>query len=84
MIRHSTLTNRELLRMIRGYNICFGGNTALKIYGTLRCRSGKRMKRTNRVFFQSEAEAIAQGYRPCAHCMRVAYLQWKLRKKQVE
>ena len=84
MIQHNTITNRELLRMIRGYSICFGGNASLKIYGTLHCRSGKRMKKANRVFFQSEAEAITQGYRPCAHCMHSAYQQWKLSKKQVE
>lgn len=84
MIKHSDITGRELLRMIHRYTINFGGNTSLKIYGTLHCRSGKRMKKVNRVFFQNEAEAIAHGYRPCAHCMRAAYRQWKLSKKQVE
>lgn len=84
MINHSDITTRELLRMIHRYTINLGGNASLKIYGALHCRSGKRMKKTNRVFFQSEAEAIAHGYRPCAHCMRAAYQQWKLRKKQVE
>lgn len=84
MIRHSDITNRELLRMIHRYTINFGGNASLKIYGILHCGSGKRMKIVNRVFFQSEAEAVAHGYRPCAHCMRTAYQQWKLSKKQVE
>jgi methylphosphotriester-DNA--protein-cysteine methyltransferase len=84
MIQHRSITDRELLRMIRGYTIRFGGNASLKIYGTLHCRSGKRMKKMNRVFFRSETEAIRLGYRPCAHCMRAAYQQWKLSKKQVE
>jgi methylphosphotriester-DNA--protein-cysteine methyltransferase len=84
MIQHCDITNRELLRMIHRYTIILGGNASLKIYGILHCHSGKRMKKSNRVFFQSEAEAIAHGYRPCAHCMRGAYQQWKLSKKQVE
>lgn len=55
----------------------FAGNSKLKIYGTLNCSSGKRMKTANRVFFRSEAEAKSMGYRPCGHCMRRVYLQWK-------
>jgi len=35
------------------------------------------MKKENRVFFQSEKEAVAQGYRPCGHCMREEYKKWK-------
>jgi methylphosphotriester-DNA--protein-cysteine methyltransferase len=35
------------------------------------------MKRENRVFFSSEKTAIANGYRPCGHCMRAAYKKWK-------
>ncbi|MCE7072741.1 hypothetical protein LZG74_20680 [Dyadobacter sp. CY327] len=31
----------------------------------------------NRVFFNSEKEAMSQGFRPCGHCMREAYLKWK-------
>ncbi|MCF2493313.1 hypothetical protein NFI80_06605 [Dyadobacter chenhuakuii] len=31
----------------------------------------------NRVFFNSEKEAMSQGFRPCGHCMREAYLRWK-------
>ncbi|HEY1202931.1 MAG TPA: Ada metal-binding domain-containing protein [Niastella sp.] len=54
-----------------------GGYSHGKIYGTLSCASGKRMKAENRVFFQNEAEAIAAGYRPCGHCMRKKYLEWK-------
>jgi hypothetical protein len=64
-------------RLIRNGTITLGGNGPAKIYGTLSCASGKRMKAANRVFFKSEAEAIAAGYRPCAHCMREKYLTWK-------
>ncbi|HRJ31538.1 MAG TPA: Ada metal-binding domain-containing protein [Cyclobacteriaceae bacterium] len=47
----------------------FAGNLRLKIYGTLKCFSGKRMKRTNRVFFESEEEALTLGFRPCKNCL---------------
>ena len=55
----------------------FGGNKKLKIYGTLHCASGKRLKRENRVFFSSEKEALENSFRPCAHCMRKQYQNWK-------
>jgi len=63
--------------MIRAKKINFGGNMKLKIYGTLNCKSGKRMKRVNRVFFHSKEEVIANSYRPCAHCMHEDYRKWK-------
>lgn len=63
--------------LIRSSRIRFGGNKTLKIYGTLSCSSGKRMKVANRVFFESEAEARQAGYRPCGHCMKAAYQKWK-------
>lgn len=65
--------SRQLKLLINKDEIQFGGNAKLKIYGTLHCRSGMRMKAENRVFFASEAEAIEMGYRPCGHCMREAY-----------
>ncbi|MCG8327386.1 MAG: hypothetical protein MI974_06860 [Chitinophagales bacterium] len=39
------------------------------------------MKKENRVFFTDEKEAIKSGYRPCGHCMRTAYLNWKNNNK---
>jgi methylphosphotriester-DNA--protein-cysteine methyltransferase len=63
--------------MIRAKDISFGGNKKLKIYGKLNCKSGKRMKRENRIFFVSTREAIENGYRPCAHCMYEEYKKWK-------
>ncbi|MGD1841975.1 MAG: Ada metal-binding domain-containing protein [Thermonemataceae bacterium] len=53
------------------------GNKKLKIFGTLQCSSGKRMKSEHRVFFSSVVEAKAYGFRPCGHCMRASYNQWK-------
>ena len=55
------------------------GNLSLKIYGTLSCKSGKRMKKENRVFFKNEAEAIELGFRPCGHCLRAEYVRWKIK-----
>ncbi|SEW39131.1 Ada metal-binding domain-containing protein [Chitinophaga arvensicola] len=75
---HRDLHWLQLGRLIHQEKITLGGNQSLKIYGTLSCYSGKRMKNANRVFFADEAEAIRNGYRPCAHCRRAAYLNWKL------
>lgn len=77
MIHHEMITDQELKLLIRQRKILFGGNRQLKIYGMLNCYSGKRMKRENRVFFDTEAEAIILGYRPCGHCMKKAYISWK-------
>lgn len=63
--------------MIKQKLIVFGGHRSFKIYGTLRCRSGKKMLPANRVFFISEQEARDQGYRPCAHCLHADYKKWK-------
>jgi methylphosphotriester-DNA--protein-cysteine methyltransferase len=69
--------SRKLKQLIDEGRIGFAGNKKLKIYGTLNCSSGKRMKPRNRVFFSSETEAEHNNYRPCGHCMRAAYLRWK-------
>jgi methylphosphotriester-DNA--protein-cysteine methyltransferase len=76
MIHHSNLSRIELKEMILSGKIEFGGNANLKIYGTLSCRSGKRMKKQHRVFFGSEQEAVASGFRPCGHCLREKYTRW--------
>jgi len=76
MIRHSDLKKGELSRQIKSQSIKFAGNAPLKIYGTLGCRSGKRMKRENRVFFESAADALKEGYRPCGNCMKGDYKAW--------
>lgn len=77
MVRHNEMTDAELRQRIRRQEIAWGGNATLKIYGTLRCASGKRLTRKNRVFFGTETEALAAGFRPCGHCLRDAYNTWK-------
>ena len=83
MILHTELADnpfkrgRQLKALVSSFQIAIAGNQKLKIYGTLNCSSGKRMKMGNRVFFVDAAEAVALGYRPCGHCMRNAYQQWK-------
>jgi methylphosphotriester-DNA--protein-cysteine methyltransferase len=83
MIKQAELGNaafskmRRLKMLIDNGNIHLAGNSKLKIYGKLCCTSGKRIKTENRVFFQSEDEAITAGYRPCGNCMPDAYLRWK-------
>lgn len=83
MINHQLLgknaftRSKQLQILISKGLVRWGGNKKLKIYGTLECKSGKKMKTENRVFFVSEQAAKAAGFRPCGHCMREAYLVWK-------
>lgn len=76
MVRQSEISANDLRNKIKQQEIRFGGNLKLKIYGTLSCKSGKKMKRKNRVFFSSEQEAQQNNYRPCGHCMKTAYKEW--------
>ena len=70
MYHHELLsTSEELKSLIRAGKIKFAGNKRLKIYGILRCASGKRMKKSNRVFFSTEQEAISAGFHACRRCM---------------
>lgn len=50
MFYHTKITTAELYNKIRNKEICFGGNSKLKIFGTLHCKSGKRLKKEKRVF----------------------------------
>jgi len=83
MIRHTELgihpfeRSRQLKRLLDAGRIMLGGNLKLKIYGKINCASGKRMKVENRVFFESEFEAIANDFRPCGHCLRREHKAWK-------
>jgi methylphosphotriester-DNA--protein-cysteine methyltransferase len=79
MIEHSAIADAQLLSLIRSKQITLAGNRSLKIYGLLQCSSGKRMKRENRIFFKSIAQAKSKGFRPCGHCLHKEYLQWKKR-----
>ena len=64
--------------LVEDGQIAFAGNLKLKLYGILHCASGKRMKPENRIFFESEDEAIGAGFRPCGHCLKEAYFRWKV------
>jgi methylphosphotriester-DNA--protein-cysteine methyltransferase len=77
MLRHLEIGPEDLHQKIRQKRISLGGNLKLKIYGKLNCKSGKRMKKQNRVFFSSEEEAIEHNFRPCGHCMKSKYKTWK-------
>lgn len=73
---------RQLYLLLRTGDIQFAGNKKFKIYGLLNCKSGKRMRTGNRVFFRTETEALTYGYRPCARCMPLRYLNWKNKTNQ--
>ncbi|HEX5655090.1 MAG TPA: Ada metal-binding domain-containing protein [Chitinophagaceae bacterium] len=77
MTRHIAISEELLRQLIRNREINWAGNRVLKIYGTLRCGSGKRMKKENRVFFKSTTEAVGAGFRPCGHCLPAEYRKWK-------
>lgn len=77
MIQHIDIPDAALRAKIKAKEILFGGNQKLKIYGKLHCKSGKRMKRMNRVFFSTENQALENNFRPCGHCMRKEYKKWK-------
>jgi methylphosphotriester-DNA--protein-cysteine methyltransferase len=77
MIEHLKVSTSYLHKCIREAKVKLGGNKKLKIYGSLHCISGKRMKKENRVFFTNEHQAIQLGYRPCAKCMAQKYIKWK-------
>jgi methylphosphotriester-DNA--protein-cysteine methyltransferase len=76
MIRHLDISDQDLRRDLKRGQWRVGVNARLKIFGTLDCHSGKRMKRKNRVFFANAAEARAAGYRPCGNSMKEAYQAW--------
>ena len=88
MLCHSKLGNtkeekrKKLIHLVRKSEISLGGYRKAKIYGLLSCKSGKRMKEENRVFFKDEKEAIQQGYRPCAHCLPEKYKRWKATQQE--
>jgi len=83
VIAHADIDATILHNKIKNHEINFAGNKQLKIYGILQCKSGKRMKKENRFFFISEKEAIKMDYRPCGHCMKSKYKQWKNKKERL-
>lgn len=77
MLKHIEISKILLKSSIGKKEIILAGNLNLKIYGLLSCKSGKRMKKENRIFFESEKTAIKNGYRPCGLCMKEKYKNWK-------
>lgn len=77
MISHLLIDKASLRASLVNGEIKYAGNLPLKIYGTLHCTSGKRMKKKNRVFFKSETEALEVGFRPCGRCLPDKYRHWK-------
>ena len=49
----------------------FGANKPGKIFGTLECKDGMRMKKENRIFLHSLEDAVQFG-RPCKKCRPVS------------
>jgi hypothetical protein len=63
---------REVLSSLPG---AFGGHRRTRVYGRLDCPSALRWIARghyvrHRVFFASEADALAAGYRACKVCMK--------------
>lgn len=77
MIAHKNISPDKLRFFIKDGQIQFAGHCKLKIYGQLKCSSGRRMALHHRVFFSSRYEAETLGYRPCARCMQADYVKWK-------
>ena len=84
MIEHIALgknnedRKKKLASLIRSRETNYGGYKKTRIYGLLSCKSGKRMKTTNRVFFKNEQQAVSAGYRPCGACLPVGTKNGKL------
>lgn len=76
-LQHQDLDDRRVFCCIHQRTITLAGNQKLKIFGRLDCRSGRRMLKKNRIFFDNLESAIELGYRPCGHCMPDAYKKWK-------
>lgn len=86
-MRSYRLTGSDGSQYISAEPGAFGGNKGHRppIYGRLDCSSALRAVaegtyQASRVFFASEADAIAAGYRPCGNCLRGQYRAWKSRQ----
>ncbi len=60
-----------------------GGHRRRRVYGRLDCPTALSLIRRGmfrvdqRVFFATEADAVAAGYRPCGSCLRDGYREWR-------
>jgi methylphosphotriester-DNA--protein-cysteine methyltransferase len=77
MVEHRNIKYTDLRRLILQNKIQLAGNKKLRIYGSLQCTAGKRMKKDNRIFFTTKEEAIRMGFRPCGKCLQSAFKNWK-------
>ena len=62
-----------------------GGHRGTKIYGRLDCPSALRAIArggyvSQRVFFRTERDAQAAGYRPCGVCLPEKYRAWRKKR----
>lgn len=65
-----------------------GGHRRSKVYGLLSCPAAIRAIArggyvAHRVFFATEGDACAAGYRPCARCLPEQYRSWKVTRGRV-
>jgi len=77
LIDHDQIDDRALRSMIRKKNILLAGHKRSLIYGRLDCGQGKRMHRSNRVFFANSTQAKEKGFRPCGQCLREEFALWR-------
>ena len=59
-----------------------GGHKGHKVFGSLDCGSAKSWIARGhyidqRVFFADKETAVEAGYRPCGHCMKGDFSEWK-------
>lgn len=75
ILKNSKITNSEEPGKYAGWKIG-------KIFGTLYCKSGMKMKKENRVFFHNIEDAIKEGYRPCKNCKPLSEKEFEKIKYQ--
>lgn len=76
------MRGKDIWPLVENGAVKLGGHRKLKLYGRLDCKSANRYLKNgtyqkNRVLFVSEAEAIENGYRPCATCLPQHYEKWQ-------
>ncbi|MEM7316098.1 MAG: Ada metal-binding domain-containing protein [Planctomycetota bacterium] len=82
MIRDTQeMTGKDIWPLITSGQIKLGGHRSQMLYGRIDCQSAKRFiakgtYQKNRILFESEAEAIELGYRPCSRCLPKHYARW--------
>jgi O-6-methylguanine DNA methyltransferase len=67
ILRHEGVDVASLERLARG-GVRFAGSKTTRIFCLPGCYTGRRMKPENHVFFNSESQARAAGFRACKVC----------------